>query len=349
MRNVMKFLVTALSVSLTLPTHAGTTLPNAAASPKSSSSVTKPAPLSASTPTTPAVPSVSATASTPTPVPVSTATTSAPSAVVAPATTPVVNEAPAIHTIDIPEPIALGFTPPPDVKAVIINYEKKAIVLFPALSKILVIPKEEPTKVLEQAMPLTTPAPASAATASTPVVSTSVAPSPTPSTPTAPATTPAAPTMTLPNESVFAQNLQSAGITFQRTASGVDVMITEQKVISALPMLTSHKVIPKLADKDVHAQPVTITTIIGITFTVAILEDVYTKDKSVDKIHVQAYSLPGTDGDKQPCYSFDYTRADFEKLDLNKTTPKNFAATAPGFNFNPWCKNMMDLEAKAAK
>lgn len=145
------------------------------------------------------------------------------------------------------------------------------------------------------------------------------------------------------------QNIASIGITYDQMKQNVDIVIDQRKTIAALPTLTSHGLISNIAPNDIATAPLSLSVaLIGISFTVVIIDSIFSHNNDLDSIHVQTYVLPAGSQEKKLCYSFDYSRAMYEKMDMDNLTPKAFMLNTPSFTFSPWCKENMDKENSVA-
>jgi hypothetical protein len=148
-------------------------------------------------------------------------------------------------------------------------------------------------------------------------------------------------------DKLFIQNVAAAGITFNHTADKLDVTIDEKAAVAALPTLEAEGVIPKIAMPDIKRAPLGMSVaVVGVSFTVVILDSIYAGKSDTDKLQVEVFVLPVGSVQKQLCYSFDYDRAEYAKMDLNTLTPKSFMLTTPGFAFTDWCRTNMEKESK---
>ena len=145
----------------------------------------------------------------------------------------------------------------------------------------------------------------------------------------------------------FAANVASAGVTFKQTNDELDITINEKTAVDALPALEAEGVIPKIAPADIERAPLGMSVaVVGVSFSVVILDSFYAGSATADKVHVQAFVLPMDSKQKQLCYTFDYSRDMYKKMDLNKLTPKDFMLNTPGFIFTEWCRDNMQKEGK---
>jgi hypothetical protein len=155
------------------------------------------------------------------------------------------------------------------------------------------------------------------------------------------------PQKTSAQDKLFVQNVAAAGITFKHVADKLDVTIDEKAAVTALPSLEAEGVIPKIAPLDIKRAPLGMSVaVVGVSFTVVILDSIYAGKIDTDKLQVQVFVLPRGSAQKQLCYSFDYDRAEYAKMDLNTLTPKSFMLTTPGFTFTDWCRSNMEKESK---
>lgn len=145
----------------------------------------------------------------------------------------------------------------------------------------------------------------------------------------------------------FIENLAAIGVTFTQNGQNIDVLIDQKKAIAAIPVLESQGVIPKIATEDVKKSPLALSVgVIGISFTIVIMNMVFTENPDLKNVKVQTYVLPQEGKDKELCFSFNYTRQMFDKMNLDTLTPKDFVVGTPGFTFSEWCKTNMEKETK---
>jgi hypothetical protein len=155
------------------------------------------------------------------------------------------------------------------------------------------------------------------------------------------------PQKTTAQDKLFVQNVAAAGVTWVKTTGKLDVTIDEKTAVAALPTLEAEGVIPKISAADIQRAPLGMSVaVVGVSFTVVILDSVYAGKNDTDKLQVQVFVLPIGTKQKQLCYTFDYDRAEYTKMDLNTLTPKSFMLTTPGFTFTEWCRSNMENESK---
>jgi hypothetical protein len=138
--------------------------------------------------------------------------------------------------------------------------------------------------------------------------------------------------------------------TFKQTKDQLNITIDEKTAVDALPALEAEGVIPKIAPADIVRAPLGMSVaVVGVSFSVVILDSVYAGNAATDKLIVQAFVLPIGSKQKQLCYTFDYSRDMYKKMDFNKLTPKDFMLNTPGFTFTDWCRTNMQKEGKGKK
>jgi hypothetical protein len=142
------------------------------------------------------------------------------------------------------------------------------------------------------------------------------------------------------------ENVASIGITFNQAGQNLDIEMDQAKVLASIPMLEQDKAIPEIDEADLKNAPLSVSIYaIGITFSVAILTGTFANDSSLNNLHVTMNVIPSDGTAKQSCFSFDYTRDLYMKLDMGITT-NEFINKAPNFKFSEYCKNMMEKENK---
>lgn len=155
-----------------------------------------------------------------------------------------------------------------------------------------------------------------------------------------------APGITSQNFDIMKKNVANVGITFTQSANNLDVTMDEAKALSSAPELSKENVIAKIDEKDLKNAPLAVTIYaMSVPLTVTILTGVYAKDTSIDKLHITVYVIPKDGGKSQPCYSFDYTRDLYKKLDMNLST-NEFIDKTPSFAFSDYCKPILEKESK---
>lgn len=142
-------------------------------------------------------------------------------------------------------------------------------------------------------------------------------------------------------------NLSTIGVTYKRESNNIDILIDQEKSLNSLPILEEQGIISKMDTQVVNKAPLSISAvIIGVSSTLRILNDVFMNTPSLTKIHVNAYVIPIGSASNQLCYSFDYDREAFNKLNLNIVTPRQFVRDTLGFVFSKWCQVKIYAEGK---
>lgn len=143
-------------------------------------------------------------------------------------------------------------------------------------------------------------------------------------------------------------NVESAGFTFTQAAGKLDIVIDQAKLFNMIPTLVKADAIANVTAADLKAAPMTVTVYAaGVTFTVTIMSGIYARDNNVGNLHVTTYVIPEGSTEKKECFSYDYSRDQYNKLDLENTTTNDFLTKTPGFTFSDWCKTTLDAEEKA--
>ncbi len=156
--------------------------------------------------------------------------------------------------------------------------------------------------------------------------------------------------ITAENYNNMKTNVESVGFNFTQTGDNLDIVIDQTKLFAGIPTLVANDVITKVNENDLKNSPMAVTVYAtAITFSVTILSGVYARNPKLDKLHVTGYIIPVGGGEKKLCYSFDYTRSLYEKLDLDKTSTNDFINQTPGFTFSDWCRGILEKEEASTK
>jgi hypothetical protein len=162
-----------------------------------------------------------------------------------------------------------------------------------------------------------------------------------------------APNLTTPDTSdssnaSFVSTLGMAGVTYNQSGQDLDITIDEQKTLDIMPQLEKQAIIEKVDPAVLANAPLSVSVnMIGISFTVVILNQLYGRSDALDKLHVQGFVVPKDGSPKQLCYYFDYDREMFKSLDMSSLTPQDFISKTPTFAVTNWCKTNLLKEQKA--
>ena len=155
---------------------------------------------------------------------------------------------------------------------------------------------------------------------------------------------------------VINNNFIKAGIAVERSGQNLDITIDQEKALSnGISLFESAGSIEsgKFTQKDILNIPVTIaSTVVGMLFTIGIIHNMYSPQNDVDELHFNVFLL-SPDGrgnnEKQLCYSFDFNRGIFKKIDWDNFDLSNFLLIAPNFTYSAWCINKFGEEAAISK
>lgn len=145
------------------------------------------------------------------------------------------------------------------------------------------------------------------------------------------------------------ENIAKLGVVYTYSDGNLAITIDQKTVIDSVPSLMASGVLPKIEQRDLNKMPLAVAVdVVGVTFSIIILKSVFDENKTLDKLHVTAFLTPNSNDEKQLCYSFDYSRDMYQKLDFDKLTPKDFILQTPGFTFSTWCSNALNKESEAS-
>lgn len=146
----------------------------------------------------------------------------------------------------------------------------------------------------------------------------------------------------------FVKNLGDLGVTFNRSGANLDVVVDQAKVIATIPKFQQLGFLnPKITQTTIDTKPTEIAFFISTLFTSMLIHDYYTNDKTLDKLHIKGYIIP-TKGktNKQMCYSLDFNRSIFNKINWDVFKESDLIKMAPNFSFTKWCHDLLSKEMK---
>jgi hypothetical protein len=148
---------------------------------------------------------------------------------------------------------------------------------------------------------------------------------------------------------LFNRNLAFLGVTYDLVGANLSINIDEQKVLDAIPKLEAKGIIGKMDLTILSKQPLTVTAnMIGVSLSVVILEQLLTRNNSLNSLHVETFIQPKDGSPKQSCFTFTTTSSAIKNLKLATLTPQIFMSSTPDFAYTTWCKAMMKAEQTPA-
>lgn len=154
-------------------------------------------------------------------------------------------------------------------------------------------------------------------------------------------------------EETLKKNLAASGVTFSINNKNMEIVIDAVKTLNTIPKLQELGYINKnIKQADVTRSPIILTFMIGMLFTAVIVHHEYVVNNNMDAMKVKAYMLiPDKKGKniKQACYSFDFNRAIFNKVNWNGISEGGFAKVSRNFALSEWCYKVIAAEKKKKK
>lgn len=149
----------------------------------------------------------------------------------------------------------------------------------------------------------------------------------------------------------LADELAPRGITYDYKNNTLDILIDETKAKATIPLLQEQGILPKdITSSDIEQMPVTAAVeAVGMSFTVVLVHNIFKENPTLEKIHVDAYFMPSDAGiftRRKPCFSFDFDRATYNKIDWNNVTTKDFMLQTTNFALQQWCSDKIVAESK---
>lgn len=154
-------------------------------------------------------------------------------------------------------------------------------------------------------------------------------------------------------EEVFKKNLAASGVTYSIKNKNMEIVIDAIKGLNAIPKLQELGYINKnIKQADVTRTPIILTFMIGMLFTAVVVHHEYAINKNMDGLKVRGYMLiPDKKGknNKQACFTFDFNRAIFNKVNWNGISEGGFAKASRNFALSEWCYKVIAAEKKKKK
>lgn len=145
----------------------------------------------------------------------------------------------------------------------------------------------------------------------------------------------------------FIESLQKAGISYERTEQGLDIIANQQLMLATLPTLQQLGALNSGLDiKEVNAHPITYSGAIALHFTNLIIPYVYKNNFAGDmKINIYL-SSPDNFGNLQKhlLMSFNFNKDLYNKINWDNFVPQNLVKVAPNFTIDPWYQEQMNHE-----
>lgn len=145
------------------------------------------------------------------------------------------------------------------------------------------------------------------------------------------------------------QALALTGIAYKQAGQNLEVTIEKNRALNAIPaMQQAGTVNPALTLTDINLLPVSLAaSVVGMQFTTWIINYIYKTNTSIDNLHVQVYlSSADENNTKQLCYSFDFNRSMYDKINWRNFTSVNLANDSSNFTISDWCMNKETAELR---
>lgn len=154
------------------------------------------------------------------------------------------------------------------------------------------------------------------------------------------------------DEKTFAENLAQSGITFDVVGNKMTIVIDELKALNTIPKLQQLGYLNKnIKLDDVKKNPTILAFMIGMLFTAVIVHHEYAVNSGMDKLQVQSFMLTPVAKAKfvkQPCYSFEFDRRIYNKVNWEKISEGGFAKSSRNYKMSPWCYQHLLYEKQNA-
>lgn len=142
--------------------------------------------------------------------------------------------------------------------------------------------------------------------------------------------------------------LTDVGISFEHNNSNLNILMDEDKIFLMIPRFQQLNYISKkVTESQVKTQSTTLSFQISAMLTIIAIHDTYANDPNVDKLHINVYFFSSnSNSSKELCYSFDFNRDLFNKINWSTYSSEEMMKTSPNFTISDWCKSRLSSESK---
>ena len=150
-------------------------------------------------------------------------------------------------------------------------------------------------------------------------------------------------------ESLY-KNAATVGITHELSGQNLSIFINQNKLLTMISKLQRAGYVDQnLSKTEIGFYQTLLAANVSIRYTTDIVKNIYLTYPNVDQIHVNAYlsaqDLYGNNG-KSICYSFDFDRKLYQKINWHTFQSDNIKQIAPNFKTSDLC---YDLTEKLCK
>ena len=146
------------------------------------------------------------------------------------------------------------------------------------------------------------------------------------------------------NPKTLHQDSGAIGITQAFSNHKLFIMIDQEKLLKNSHKLQKSGILdPNLTKTEINIFQPVLAASISISYVANIVKTSYMTDAKVDKIHVDAYLFsPDLYGhhEKKFCYSFDFNRTLYQKINWEKFQGDNLKQIAPDFKTSQVCHDL---------
>jgi hypothetical protein len=158
--------------------------------------------------------------------------------------------------------------------------------------------------------------------------------------------TTAAASSTLYKHRTVYTNAATIGITHKLSGQDLSFIIDQKKLLKFVPKLQKAGFIdPVLTTTEVSFYQPLLAASVSIPYITQIIKNIYSTNPNIDQIHVYAYlfarDLYGNN-EKSYCYSFDFDRTLYQKINWKAFRPVNIKQIAPNFKTSDICRNLVE-------
>lgn len=146
----------------------------------------------------------------------------------------------------------------------------------------------------------------------------------------------------------YAQNRLPAGVTYELNGQNLSIVMDQKKLLQLVPKLQKAGSIDRMLTRTEMSfyQPLLAATV-SLSYVTSIVKNIYLTQSNIDQLHVSTFLL-ATDlygnFNKNPCYSFDFNRKLYQRINWSKFQSENMKAIAPNFKTAGLCRELRYVE-----
>ncbi len=142
-----------------------------------------------------------------------------------------------------------------------------------------------------------------------------------------------------------------SGMSYQLNGQNLSVFINQKTVMHSMRALQKAGYLDRnLTQTEASFYPSLLPASLSMRYTIDILKNIYVKNANADVIHINAYLLSFDlygNNEKAICYSFDFNRELYKKINWKNFQISNLKRVAPNFKSYGVCQSLTEINPTA--